>query len=94
VNNTIEKDHKKLDLLKYDLEFDVDPLFKNMTARFNETGARGLLLNSLPIDVNLNVMLESKENEALQFYTNKSTQITSGLEKILAGNKNSLNNII
>ena len=43
------------------MEFDVDPLFKNMTARFNETGARGLLLNNLPLDSNLDLLLESKE---------------------------------
>jgi len=43
------------------MEFDVDPLFKNMTARFNETGARGLLLNNLPIDSNLDMLLESKD---------------------------------
>jgi condensin complex subunit 2 len=38
----------------------VDPLFKNMTAKFNETGARGLILNNLPIDFNLDILLESK----------------------------------
>ena len=43
------------------MEFDVDPLFKNMTARFNETGARGLLLNNLPIDKYLDILLESKD---------------------------------
>jgi hypothetical protein len=33
-----------------------------MTAKFGETGARGLLLKTLPLDVNLDVLLESKEN--------------------------------
>lgn len=58
--STLEKDHKKLDLVKYDLEFEVDPLFKSMTAKFNEGNAKGLLLNNLPLDTNLDVLLESK----------------------------------
>jgi hypothetical protein len=52
--------------MKYDLEFEVDPLFKNMTARFNETGARGLLLNNLPVDEHLDILLESKKEEDKQ----------------------------
>ena len=61
--NTIEENHEKLNLTKYDLEVDVDPLFKAMTAKFNESGARGLLLNTLPLDGNLDILLESKKNE-------------------------------
>jgi condensin complex subunit 2 len=57
---TLERDPRKLDLAKYDLEFDVDPLFKSMTARFSEAGARGLLLNNLPLDQSLDVLLECK----------------------------------
>jgi predicted RNA-binding protein len=61
-SSTIEKDMSKLDCVKFDMEFDVDPLFRNMTARFNETGARGLLLNNLPIDEHLDILLESKHD--------------------------------
>ena len=61
--NTIEENHEKLNLTKYDLEVDVDPLFKAMTAKFNESGARGLLLNTLPLDGNLDILLESKKCE-------------------------------
>jgi hypothetical protein len=57
----LEKDIKKLDLVKYDLEFDVDPLFKTMTAKFSETGAKGLILESLPLDSNLDVLLEADQ---------------------------------
>ena len=57
----MEKDIKKLDLVKYDLEFDVDPLFKTMTAKFSETGAKGLILESLPLDSNLDVLLEADQ---------------------------------
>lgn len=61
--STLEKDLKKLDLVNYELEFEVDPLFKSMTAKFAESGARGLLLNSLPLDCNMDVLLESKSNQ-------------------------------
>ena len=38
-----------------------------MTARFNETGARGLLLNNIPIDADLDLLLESKEKKEKVF---------------------------
>lgn len=52
------------------MEFDVDPLFKITTAKFNESGAKGLLLNSLPLDANLNVILEGKR----KIETNKQSE--------------------
>jgi hypothetical protein len=73
-----------LDLIKYDLEFDVDPLFKNMTARFNETGARGLILNNIPIDLNLDLLLESKEKEEKIFQG--KTPISDEIKETLQGN--------
>ena len=65
------------------MEFDVDPLFKNMTARFNETGARGLLLNNLPIDSNLDLLLESKDVVKRVGYDNKLSEV---ITKTLKGN--------
>jgi hypothetical protein len=59
--STLERDSRKLDLLKYDLEFEVDPLFKMMTAKFGDSGARGLLLKNLPVDSSIDVLLESKQ---------------------------------
>ena len=56
---TLEKNISKLDAEKYDLTFEVDALFKNMTSKFNDSGARGLLLKSLPLDQNLDILLES-----------------------------------
>jgi hypothetical protein len=84
---TLEKDHKKLDLARYDLEFEVDPLFKSMTARFSEAGARGLLLNNLPVDSDLDVLLESKAEKALRQSQSHSTgdlssEILSTIESI------------
>lgn len=65
-SSTLEKDIRKLDLIKYDLEFDVDPLFKTMTAKFSETGAKGLILENLPLDSNLDVLLEA--DQKLNFF--------------------------
>lgn len=41
-----------------DLEFQLDPLFKNMTSRFNSTSSKGLILKVLPLSEDLDVMLE------------------------------------
>lgn len=68
--STLERDPKKLDLAKYDLEFDVDPLFKMMTIKFGDSGARGLLLKNLPVDSNIDVLLESKEEPTPKISTN------------------------
>jgi condensin complex subunit 2 len=89
--STLEKDVKKLNLIKYDLEFEVDPLFKSMTAKFNEAGARGLLLNNLPLDENLDVLLESKEtkdweNMLVRSSCSKSTDdITNEIREAIDG---------
>ncbi len=72
------------------MEFDVDPLFKNMTARFNETGARGLLLNNLPIDSNLDLLLESKEVVKRVGSDNKLSEV---ITKTLKGNDKQIKNI-
>ena len=47
--STIEKDISKLNVDKVESDYDVDPLFKIMTMKFNEPGARNLLLNILPV---------------------------------------------
>ena len=58
--NTLETNINKLNLTKYDLETEVDPLFSIMTSKFNESTAEGLLLNTIPLDDKLNYILESK----------------------------------
>eukprot|EP00742_Colponemidia_sp_Colp-10_P008083 GILJ01008725.1.p1 GENE.GILJ01008725.1~~GILJ01008725.1.p1 ORF type:complete len:700 (+),score=180.43 GILJ01008725.1:61-2160(+) len=58
-SSTLEKNPDNLNLNKFDLEFEVDPLFHKTSARFDEGGVKGLLLNSLRIDSELNWMLDS-----------------------------------
>ena len=59
--NTLETNIRKLNLDKYDIDSEVDPLFSVMTSKFNESTARGLLLNTIPLDENINYILESKK---------------------------------
>ena len=61
--NTLETNIKKLNLSKYDIESEVDPLFSIMTSKFNESSAKGLLLNTIPLNENLNYILESKKED-------------------------------
>ena len=61
--NTLETNIKKLDMSKYDIGSDVDPLFSVMTSKFNESTAKGLLLNTIPLDDKINYILESKKSE-------------------------------
>ena len=61
--NTLETNINKLNLTKYDLDTEVDPLFSIMTSKFNESNANGLLLNTIPLDERLNYILESKKVE-------------------------------
>ena len=61
--NTLETNINKLNLTKYDIDNEVDPLFSVMTSKFNESSARGLLLNTIPLDENLNYILECKRED-------------------------------
>ena len=59
--NTLETNIKKLNLSKYDIDSDIDPLFSLMTSKFNDSTAKGLLLNTIPLDDKINYILESKK---------------------------------
>ena len=72
--NTLETNINKLNLTKYDLETEVDPLFSIMTSRFNESTAEGLLLNTIPLDDKLNYILESKERKDEDINKNKTNK--------------------
>ena len=61
--NTLETNLNKINLTKYDLDTEVDPLFSIMTSKFNESSAAGLLLNTIPLDERMNYILESKKVE-------------------------------
>ena len=48
-SSTVEKNLKNINVNKFELEFDVDPLFKKTTAKFDEQGANSLLQNTLAV---------------------------------------------
>ena len=73
--NTLETNINKLNLTKYDLQTEVDPLFSIMTSKFNESTAEGLLLNTIPLDDKLNYILESKARKGDDMDINKNNKI-------------------
>eukprot|EP00697_Spironema_sp_BW2_P008355 gnl/Spiro4/22936_TR11319_c0_g1_i1.p1 gnl/Spiro4/22936_TR11319_c0_g1~~gnl/Spiro4/22936_TR11319_c0_g1_i1.p1 ORF type:complete len:746 (+),score=147.08 gnl/Spiro4/22936_TR11319_c0_g1_i1:66-2240(+) len=46
---TLEDNYDNIMLKKFDLSFTVDPLFQSTSAKFDEGGARGMLLNNLDV---------------------------------------------
>ena len=46
---TVEKNPKALDVNTFDLEFEVDPLFRNTSAAFDDGGVEALLLTHLTV---------------------------------------------
>ncbi|KAI9090553.1 condensin complex component cnd2 [Phlyctochytrium arcticum] len=59
--NTLEKDINNLNVKKFDLEFNVDPLFKKTSADFDEGGAHGLLLNHLSISKEGRIIFDASD---------------------------------
>ncbi|XP_019646176.1 PREDICTED: condensin complex subunit 2-like [Branchiostoma belcheri] len=58
---TTENNLKNINVNNFDLEFEVDPLFKKMSATFDEGGTRGLLLNHLScMDDNMELLFDAK----------------------------------
>ena len=92
--NTLETNIGKLNLDKYDIDLEVDPLFSVMTSKFNESTAKGLLLNTIPLDENINYILESKKEEdkpkSLLNIHNKVAEQNKKEEKILSLDSESL----
>ena len=59
----IEKNLSNLDAVKYDIEFDIDPLFRKTSAKFDESAAKGLLLNNLCVNQNLKIDFSSFQQD-------------------------------
>ncbi|GET00596.1 condensin complex component cnd2 [Rhizophagus clarus] len=60
-SSTLVKDYSSLTLKKFDLGFSIDPLFRKISADFDEGGAEGLLLNSLSIDRDGKLIFDSSD---------------------------------
>ncbi|KAF2759254.1 barren [Pseudovirgaria hyperparasitica] len=59
---TLVSSFAQLQLKKMELEFSVDPLFKKVSADFDEGGAKGLLLNHLAIDKKGRIVFDSSDD--------------------------------
>ncbi len=70
------------------MEFEVDPLFKLMTSKFNDLGAKGFLLNTLPLDNNIDILLESKHEQVENKKSIAIEPISEEINDIIEGMKN------
>eukprot|EP00912_Choanoflagellata_sp_UC4_P000167 UC4_evm2s108 len=55
----IIKDIEKINDYKPELEFREDPLFNQTSAKFDEGGPKGLLLNHIPVDISSHLVFDS-----------------------------------
>lgn len=55
----LENNPEKLNAEKYDLEFDIDPLFSKTSAKFDESASKALLLNNLIVNKQLKMEFSS-----------------------------------
>ena len=59
--STLETNMDALNVKTFDLEFDVDPLFKKTSALFDEGGAAGLLLNNIGVNAACQLLFDSSD---------------------------------
>lgn len=60
---TIEKDTKNIDISRFEIDNEADPIFRQQTARFDESGAKNLMVNIISVDKGLNMQLDSELDE-------------------------------
>eukprot|EP00828_Plagiopyla_frontata_P020101 TRINITY_DN2568_c0_g1_i12.p1 TRINITY_DN2568_c0_g1~~TRINITY_DN2568_c0_g1_i12.p1 ORF type:complete len:331 (-),score=108.66 TRINITY_DN2568_c0_g1_i12:151-1143(-) len=88
---TLEKNLTNLNVAKYDLEFEIDPLFQKNSAKFDEQGAKSLLLNSIKITPDLAILFDYQEQEEIDQLEEDNQeqkqhqQIYSKLDQIIRG---------
>jgi len=58
-SSTLEESFANLNVKKFDVAFTVDPLFHQMSAQFDEGGAKGLLLNTLSVFQGCEIVCDS-----------------------------------
>lgn len=77
-STTLEKDPAKLELVKFDSEFDIDPLFTKISKKFAENGGKDLFLHTIPIDYSLDIMLEGSNYKGINYNDNNSDGLKLG----------------
>lgn len=59
--NTLETNMANITLQKRETDYAVDPLFQKMSAAFDEGGAKGMLMNNLPVGSKGQIIFDSSE---------------------------------
>ncbi|CAK8535492.1 unnamed protein product [Lathyrus sativus] len=59
--STLESSFEALNVKKFDVAFSVDPLYRQTSAKFDEGGAKGLLMNNLGVYGRCRVLFDSQD---------------------------------
>eukprot|EP01038_Epipyxis_sp_PR26KG_P004982 gene4982-6965_t len=79
IDSTIEKNPEKLNAVKLEHDYLVDPLFHKMSKAFDEGGAKGMLMNNLRL---------SSTSCTLAFYCDEEKKPIENIELLLSQNDN------
>ena len=85
--NTLETNLSKLNLKDFHSEEEIDPLFSVMTAKYNDSNVRGLLLYSMPMNYkNLNYKLDNRsvDKKQLLAFQKKKKEEREGKVELVA----------
>ncbi|KAL4482458.1 hypothetical protein ABPG72_001434 [Tetrahymena utriculariae] len=84
--STLEKNLANINATKYDLEFDIDPLFQKTSAKFDDSGAKGLLMNAIGIDSDVSILLDSSKQQQLWKRRKQKKAIYGEIASLNSGN--------
>ncbi|CAM6034485.1 unnamed protein product [Sphagnum compactum] len=78
-SSTLEASFANFNIKKFDVGFTVDPLFHQMSAQFDEGGAKGLLLNTLSVFHGCEIVFDSQEvpEKIMKFWDKVDAECTS-----------------
>ncbi|QDZ21283.1 subunit 2 of condensin complex [Chloropicon primus] len=73
---TLEQNQEALNVKKFDLSFTVDPLFHQTSMKFDEGGAKGLLLNHLHVTQGCELVFDSCDNRFNRYIKRKGEEVS------------------
>ncbi|KAG4980039.1 hypothetical protein JHK84_033615 [Glycine max] len=78
--STLESSFEALNVKKFDAAFVVDPLYRQTTAKFDEGGAKGLLMNNLGVYGDCRVLFDSQEVPAKCMASQNQSDISDTID--------------
>ncbi|TKY66993.1 Condensin complex subunit 2 [Spatholobus suberectus] len=78
--STLESSFEALNVKKFDAAFVVDPLYRQTTAKFDEGGAKGLLMNNLGVYGGCRVLFDSLEVPAKCMASQNQSDISATID--------------